>query len=63
MAKTQYTIQFNYNASITVCVEGDFKDEGEALDRARNIVEDADINEFNIGEERESKIISVNGSR
>lgn len=55
----RYTIEFNYNASIVVDVEGDFHDEGEALDKAREIAEDANINEFTIGEERESKILNV----
>ena len=55
----RYTIEFNYNASIVVDVEGEFHDEGEALDKAREISEDADINEFTIGEERESKILNV----
>ena len=55
----RYTIEFNYNASIVVHVEGDFNDEGEALDKAREIAEDADINEFTIGEEKESKILNL----
>ena len=55
----RYTIEFNYNASIVVDVEGDFHDEGEALDKAREIAEDANINEFTIDEERESKILNV----
>ncbi len=55
----RYTIEFNYNASIVVNVEGDFNDEGEALDKAREIAEDADINEFTIGEEKESKILNL----
>mgnify|MGYP006330199563 CR=1 FL=1 len=53
----KYTIQMNYNASIIVEVLAN--DEGEALDKAREIAEDADINEFTIGEERESKILNV----
>ena len=55
----RYTIEFNYNASIVVDVEGEFHDEGEALDKAREIAEDANINEFTICEERESKILNV----
>ena len=55
----RYTIEFNYNASFVVDVEGEFHDEGEALDKAREIAEDANINEFTIGEERESKILNV----
>lgn len=57
---TNYTIEFNYMASIRVSVNGEFKDEGEALAKAREIAEDADINEFNIGNELESRILEVN---
>jgi hypothetical protein len=56
---SKYTIKFNYKASITIEVEGDFRHEGDALDKAREIAEDADIEEFNIGEEMESKILNV----
>lgn len=58
MAK-RYTIQLSYLATINVSVEGDFNDEGEALGKAREIAEDADINQFSIGEEKESKIINA----
>jgi len=51
----KYTIQCNFNASITVEVTAN--DEGEALEKARNIAEDADIREFTIGAERESQIL------
>ena len=50
-----YTIQMNYNATITVDV--DAKDEGEALSKARELAEEADIKEFSICGERESQII------
>ena len=56
----KYTVQLNYNASIIVDVTVDSNDqnaEGEALEKARNIAEDADIREFTIGAERESQII------
>ena len=53
----KYTIQLNYNASIIEEVHAD--DEGEALDKARDLAEDADIRQFTIGSERESKILSV----
>lgn len=59
MAK-KYTIQLNYNASIIVDVTVDSNSqnaEGEALEKARNIAEDADIREFTIGSERESQIL------
>lgn len=50
-----YTIQMNYNAAITVDV--DAKDEGEALSKARELAEEADIKEFSICGERESQIL------
>lgn len=55
MAK--YTIELKYIASITETVEAN--DEGEALDKARNKAEDADLTEFNIVEERESRIVNT----
>jgi hypothetical protein len=51
----RYTIQYNFNASIVVEVEG--KDEGEALEKGRNIAEEADIKQFTICGEREAQII------
>lgn len=45
----------NYNASIVVDVFAN--DEGEALDKARDKAEDADIREFTIGSENESRIL------
>ena len=57
---SNYTIELNYIATIRVSVNGDFKDEGEALAKARETAEDADINEFNIGNELESRILEVN---
>ncbi len=51
----KYTIQLNYNASIVVEVNAN--DEGEALDKARDKAEDADIKQFTICGERESQII------
>lgn len=53
-----YNIELNYNARINVVVEGDFHNEGEAFDAAREIAENADINEFIITNELESKILS-----
>ena len=46
----------NYNASITVDVEAE--EEGEALDKARDIAEDADIRQITIGCENESRILT-----
>jgi len=51
----KYKIQFNYTASIIVDV--DAKDEGEALDKGRNIAEEADIKQFVICGEREAQIL------
>ena len=51
----KYKIQYNYNASIIVEVEG--KDEGEALENGRNIAEEADIKQFTICGEREAQIL------
>lgn len=52
---TKYTVQMNYNASIIVEVFAE--NEGEALDKARDKAEDADIRQFTIGSENESKIL------
>ena len=51
----QYTIELNYKATITQTVEAN--DEGEALDKARNLAEEADMEEFVITEELESHMI------
>ena len=51
-----FIIQCNYNASIVV--EVDAKDEGEALEKARNKAEEADLKEFVICGERESQILN-----
>lgn len=51
----KYTIQMNYNASIVVEVYAE--EEGEALDKARDKAEDADIRQFVIGSENESRIL------
>ena len=56
---SKYTIKLNYTASYIATVEGDFRNEGDALEAARNQAEDADINEFSIGDEREAQILSV----
>ena len=52
-----YTIKFNYNASIVVDVEAE--DEGDALGKARIMAEDADISEFTLGNEGDTKILNV----
>jgi hypothetical protein len=56
MAK--FKIQYNFNASIVVDVDG--KDEGDALEKGRRIAEDADIKQFTICGERESQILGRN---
>lgn len=53
-----YTIEFNYNARITETVEAN--DEGEALDKARSLAEDADIKDFVLTHELESRIVNQN---
>ena len=55
---SKYSIQYNYNASIVVEVEA--KDEGEALDKGRNIAEEADIKQYTICGEREAQIVGRN---
>lgn len=52
----KFKIQLNYNASYTTEVEA--KDEGEALDKARNMAEEADLKEYVICGERESQILN-----
>lgn len=52
---TKYTIQMNYNASMVVDVMAN--DEGEALDKARDIAEEADNRQFQINNEREALIL------
>lgn len=52
-----YTIQLNYNASIIVEVSAN--DEGEALGKAREIAEEADMEQFSLGEEKNTNIINV----
>jgi hypothetical protein len=56
---SKYTIKLNYTATFTTTVEGDFKNEGDALDAARNQAEDADMNEFVIGDEQVSQILEA----
>lgn len=51
----RYKVECNYTASIIANVEAN--DEGEALDKARDYAEDADIRQFTIGGERESRIL------
>ncbi len=57
--KKKYTVQLNYKASIIVDVEVENSPnaEGDALEKARNVAEDADIREFTIGNELESQVL------
>jgi hypothetical protein len=55
----RYTIRLNYIATFTTVVEGEFRNEGDALDAAREQAEDADMNEFVIGDEQQSTILEV----
>lgn len=52
----KFTIQCNYNASITLDVFAE--DEDSAMRKALDIAEDADINEFTICGEREHQVLS-----
>ena len=54
----KFKIQYNFNASIVVDVDG--KDEGDALEKGRRIAEEADIKQFTICGERESQILGRN---
>lgn len=56
---SKYTIQLNYTATFTTVVEGNFRNEGDALDAARAQAEEADADEFVIGEEGASRILEV----
>jgi hypothetical protein len=53
---SNYTIELTYTANIIKNVEAN--DEGEALEKARDLAEESDINEFVIVEERESRILN-----
>jgi hypothetical protein len=56
---SKYTIQLNYTATYTSTVEGDFRNEGDALDAVRRQAEDADMDEFTIGDEQAAQILEV----
>ena len=47
---SRYTIKLNMKASYIAVVEGDFRNEGDAYEAARNQMEDADPSEFVIGD-------------
>ena len=50
-----YTIELNYNARIVVNV--DANDEGEAYEKARTFAEEADMSDFVLTEEKESRVL------
>ena len=56
---SKYTIRLNYTATYTTTVEGDFRNEGDALDAARVQAEDADADEFVIGDEQTANILEI----
>jgi hypothetical protein len=56
---SKYTIRLNYTATFTTTVEGDFRNEGDALDAARIQAEDTDPDEFTIGDEQNANILEV----
>lgn len=56
---SRYTIRLNFTATYTATVEGNFKNEGDALDAVRRQAEDADADEFVIGDEQCANILEV----
>ena len=55
----RYTIELRYVATFVTTVEGDFKDEGEALDAARTNAEEADMQDFTLTKELEAQILNA----
>ena len=55
---SRYVIRINYEAHIDVPVEGEFENEGEALEAARTIAEECDKSDFVFGPELNSNILS-----
>ncbi len=53
---SKFTIKMNYKASIIFDV--DAENEGDALDKARELAEDADVREFSICNELPAEILS-----
>jgi len=52
----QYNVELTYLATVVKTV--DANNEGEALEKARDLAEECDMNEFVICEERESRILN-----
>lgn len=55
---SKYKIELNYISKFIADIEAD--DEGSALEKARNMAEDADMSEFTLADEREARVLSVN---
>jgi hypothetical protein len=49
-----FNVELNYNARITISV--DAENEGDALNKARDIADEADMEEFVLTSELESRI-------
>lgn len=56
---SRYTVKLNMTASYIATVEGDFRNEGDAFEAARNQMEDADPSEFIIGNEQACQILEA----
>jgi hypothetical protein len=54
------TFRFHYDATIVVSVKGDFKNEQEANEKAREIAENADVEQFTIGDEQRVECLTRN---
>ena len=52
-----YTVELNFQSSITLDVKAN--DEGEALQAARDLAEQAPMSSFSIVEENRSRILNV----
>ena len=57
MAQSLYTVELNYGTAIAFDVVA--KDEGEALQKARDLAEQAPMSSFTIVEENRSQILNV----
>lgn len=55
---SKYVILVNYDA--TYVAEVDANDEGDALGKARQMAEEADVREFQIRNEKEARVLARN---
>lgn len=53
--KKTYTIELNYKMSFTQTVEAE--DEGQAMEIVREMAEEADMDEFIVGEELDANVL------